>query len=323
MAEPDDNQPILTEEEIEALVDSAVPSSVFDDGEFRSHDFGAGEAITLGKWTQLDGLLRAHGEALEAVLAHSFGLEATVEPFAPLYATVKELVPAMPERLTLISTEIAPIAGESHLELPGDLLSFLVNHYFGGGQVTPPKLAGKVTPSEQRLGERWGKEILRTMAEIWAERMPVTPGDLYVDITPDRLSLTPSDVGFVVLTFMVTVGDQFRGEFRLMLPFEGLEVHEVNLKPRVREQVKAAAEPEWEAKLQQAVPDISVEAAGVLATLETNIRNLLAMRVGMVIPINQPERARLVVDGQRLALGSYGAHEGHHAMQITEFEGHK
>lgn len=60
MSEPDDNQPVLTEEEIEALVDHAVEEEVFDDGQFKSHDFGAGEALTLAKWSELEGLLRAH-----------------------------------------------------------------------------------------------------------------------------------------------------------------------------------------------------------------------------------------------------------------------
>lgn len=323
MSDADDNQPILTDEEIEALVDHAVTSSGFDDGEFRSHDFGAGEALTLSKWTELDGLLRAHAEALEAVLDYNFGLEAKIEPFAPLFAPVKDLVPAMPERLTLISLEINPIAGESHLELPGSLLSFLVNHYFGGSQIAAPALSGKVTPSEQRVGERLGKEILRTMTEIWADRLAVTPGDLYVDITPDKLLLTPAEIGYVVLTFMVTVGDSFRSEFRIMLPFEGLEAYAKLLMPRRLEKPAASPEPEWEAKLQKAIPDISVEVSGVLTHIETTIKNLLAMRVGMVIPIDEPQQVRLSADGNGLAVGNYGAHEGRRAVQITHFEGHQ
>jgi len=322
VSDADDNQPILTEEEIEALVDHAVTSEGFDDGQFRSHDFGAGEALTLGKWTELDGLLRAHAEALEAVFAHSFALEATVEPFAPLFAKVKDLIPAMPERLCLISTDIAPIAGESHVEISGSMLSFLVNQYFGGGSVSAPKLSGKVTPSEQRLGEHLTKDILRTMSEIWADRLPVTPGDLYVDITPDRLTLTPAEIGYVVLTFMVSVAQDFRGEFRVMLPFEGLEAHENHLMPRQREKPVVAAEPEWEARLQKAVPDISVEVRGVLSHLETNIKNLLAMKVGMVFPLTEPNQVHLAIDSKGIAVGSYGAHEGKRAVQITQFEGH-
>ena len=52
MAEESDNDPVLTDEEIEALVEHAEDGA-FDDGEFRAHDFSAGESLTLSKWLSL------------------------------------------------------------------------------------------------------------------------------------------------------------------------------------------------------------------------------------------------------------------------------
>ena len=321
MSETDDDQPILSEEEIEALIDhAATAGDGFDDGQFHSHDFGAGEALTLAKWTELDRLLRAHAEAIEMVLAHSFNVDATIESIEPQFFTVKDLLPVMPERLFLVSTEIAPIAGESHLELPGSLLSFLVNQYFGGNAVAVPKLSGKVTSSERHLGERFAKDILRTMVEIWTDRLQITPSDLFIDITPDRLILTPAEIGYVVLSYKVSVEDSFRGEFRLMLPFEGLEVHETLLMPRKRGKRTEAVEPEWESKLQKSVPDITMEVVGVLSDIETNIGDLLAMKVGMVIPLKDLDQIRLIIEGRDIALGRHHAHEGRRVAQITQFE---
>ena len=323
MPEPDDNQPVLTEEEIEALVDHAVTDQAFDDGQFKSHDFGAGEALTLAKWSELDALLRAHAEVLEAVLLRNFAQKASVEPFAPLFARVGDLLPAMPERLALITTEMGPLEGETHLELPGALLSFLVNQYFGGSTVATPKLAGKVTPSEQRLGEQFAKDILRTLVEVWADRLALEPGDLYIDITPDRLALLPADMGYVVLTYMITCGDAYRGEFRLLLPYDAMEPQARRFMPVKKELPEQVVEPEWEARLQRAVPEIKVEMSGMVSLVETTLRNLLALKVGTVIPINEPQSVQLAVEGRALAMGTYGAHEGRRAVQITEFSGSK
>ena len=52
MAEESDNEPVLTDEEIEALVEHAEDGG-FDDGEFRIHDFSAGETLTISKWSEL------------------------------------------------------------------------------------------------------------------------------------------------------------------------------------------------------------------------------------------------------------------------------
>ena len=319
MSEADDNQPVLSEEEIEALVDHAVTDNVFDDGQFKSHDFGAGEALTLSKWSELDGLLRAHAEVLQGVLLRNFGQEATIEPFAPLFARVGDLIPAISERVAFITTEIKPLEGESHLEVPGDFLSFLVNQYFGGGTVASPKLAGKVTPSEQRLSEQLAKDVLRTLVEVWSDRLVLEPGDLYVDITTDRLSLLPADMGYVVLTYSVACGSDYQGEFRLLLPYESMALQAPRLMPARREEPEVVVEPEWEARLQSAVPEIDVELCGVVSLLETSLRNLLAFKVGTVIPINEPQTAQLMVEGRGIARGKYGAHDSSRAVQITDF----
>ena len=243
MSNESDNEPILTEEEIDALVEHADGVDQFDDGEFRTHDFGAGESVTLSKWRELDGLLRGHAEALEGVFQFAFDLDVAAEPFSPLYATNGDLLHTLPERLCLISVPVTPIQGECHLALPGSLLAFLVNEYFGGSAIEPPRLTGKVTPSEQRVGERLGKEFLRVMREIWADRIGLQFGDLYVDNTPEKLSLLPKELGFVVLTFMFTIGDRHRSEARFLIPFEGLEPLSTHLMPKQREEEDLSVVP--------------------------------------------------------------------------------
>ena len=78
-------------------------------------------------------------------------------------------------------------------------------------------------------------------------------------------------------------------------------------------------ETEWEARLQSAVPESDVERCGVVSLLETSLRNLWAFKVGIVIPINEPQTAQLMVEGRGIARGKYGAHDSRRAVQITDF----
>ena len=321
MAEENDNDSLLSKEEIDALVEHAETSGRFDDGHFRTHDFGAGEAATLAEWVELESLLRGHAEALEAVFQFEFDMDVIVEPFEPMYAINRDLLASMPERVCVISTPIDPIEGESHLVLSGSLLSLIVNDYFGGAAMEPPRLGGKVTPSELRIGQRLCKEFLRVMGEIWVDRLLLKFGDLYVDNTPSRLSLLPGEVGYVVLTYSLTNRERHRSELRLLVPFEGLEPHAANLRPRTAPEGPVSAAPAWESALRAAVTDIPIEVTGVLTGLEITIRSLLDMKVGMVIPIDSPEEIRLQVGGRNRARGRYGSHEGQLAMQFIDFEG--
>jgi len=321
VAEETDNDAILTDEEIEALVEHAEDGG-FDDGEFRIHDFSAGESLTISKWVELDALHRNHAEALEKALAASFDLDVSVEARPSSYAIARDLLTSFPQRLCLVSTDIGPFSDESHLLLTGDTLTFLVNHYFGGGSVAPPKLTSKVTPSEQRVGERVAREYLRTMAEIWVDRLPLSMGDLYVDVTPDRFALIPADTGFTVLTFEVSCGDH-QSEFKLLVPFDALDAHSTAFKPKQKEVPSAPTDSLWEPQLRSSIPNVPVEVRGTLSSIDTTIRSLLAMKVGTLIPIEEPDAMNLVLEQRVVAEGRYGTHDGYKAMQFTGFKEQK
>ena len=319
MVEESDNEPVLTDEEIEALVEHAQEGG-FDDGEFRIHDFSAGESLTLSKWSELEGLHRNHAEALSKALSVAFDLDISVEAQASSYAVARDLLIGFPQRMCLVSTPIGPFEEESHLLISGETLSFLVNQYFGGGSVTPPKLTAKVMPSEQRLGERVAREYLRTMAEIWVDRLPLQMSDLYVDVTPDRFSLIPADTGFAVFEFELSVGDLHQSRTQLLIPFDSLEAKSEALMPAkkvVQEDPDAAT---WEPQLRSTITDVSVEVRGSIDAIDTTIKSLLAMKVGMTIPIEEPDAMSLRLNGRAVAHGRYGAHEGLKAMQFTHFK---
>jgi flagellar motor switch protein FliM len=319
VAEESDNEPVLTDEEIEALVEHAQEGG-FDDGEFRIHDFSAGESLTLSKWSELEGLHRNHAEALGKALSAAFDLEISVEAQASSYAIARDLLIGFPQRICLVSTHIGPFEEESHLLISGETLSFLVNQYFGGASVTPPKLTAKVTPSEQRIGERVAREYLRTMAEIWVDRLPLQMNDLYVDVTPDRFSLIPEDIGFAVFDFELSMGDVHRSRTQLLIPFDSLEGQSGALVPAkkvIQEDPDAAT---WEPQLRSTITDVSVEVCGSIDAIETTIKSLLAMKVGTTIPIEEPDAMALLLNGRAVAHGRYGAYEGLKAMQFTHFK---
>ena len=123
---------VLTSEEIEALVERAREPG-FDDGEFRAHDFSGGQSLSMSKWTELRVLLDKHAEALKGILTSEFGVQITVDVKTIEFGAAGELLMEFPERLCLISTPTEPFDAEFHLLLPGELLTTLVNYYFGGG----------------------------------------------------------------------------------------------------------------------------------------------------------------------------------------------
>ena len=90
MSEEPENDTVLTEEEIEALVEHAEEGG-FDDGQFRVHDFSAGESLALSKWLELNRLIESHAEALQKAFSSMFDIEVVVEAELPRYLPAPSL----------------------------------------------------------------------------------------------------------------------------------------------------------------------------------------------------------------------------------------
>ena len=310
---------VLTSEEIEALVERAREPG-FDDGEFRAHDFSGGQSLSMSKWTELRVLLDKHAEALKGILTSEFGVQITVDVKTIEFGAAGELLMEFPERLCLISTPTEPFDAEFHLLLPGELLTTLVNYYFGGGSLPAPTMPSRVTPSEQRIGERVSKTFFRAMSEIWSDRFPLTFGDLFIDITPDRFSMLPKSLGLAVIPFEVSIGDNESYLVRLLIPFDALETHEESFIPRTISEPRTTSYSAWEPEIRAALPEVSVEVRGELCELKATLRTLLQMQVGTTIPISEPSQVELFLAADSIAVGRYGAFDGFKAMQFTRFK---
>lgn len=309
---------VLTPEEIEALVERAREPG-FDDGEFRAHDFSGGQSLSMSKWTELRLLLDKHAEAVKGVLTSEYGVQISVDVKTIEFGVAGELLMEFPERLCLISTPTEPFDSELHLLLPGELLTTLVNHYFGGGSLPTPTMPSRVTPSEQRIGERVSKTFFRAMSEIWSDRLPLSFGDLFVDITPDRFSMLPKALGLAVIPFEFAVGDNENYLVRLLVPFDALEVHEESFIPRITAEPSATTYSAWEPEIRAVLPEVAVEIRGELCELKATLRTLLQMQVGTTIPISEPNEVELFLDADSIAVGRYGAFDGFKAMQFSRF----
>ena len=309
---------ILSSEEIEALVERAGESG-FDDGEFRAHDFSGGQSLSMSKWTGLNQLVEKHAEAMQGILSSEFGVQIAVAAEESRFGIKDKLLMEFPERLCLVSTPTEPFDAELHLLLPGELLTELVNHYFGGGSLPAPSMSKRVTPSEQRIGERVSKIFFRVMSEIWSDRLSIEFGDLFIDITPDRFAMLPKAEGFAVIPFQIAVGGKRDYLINLLVPFDALEAQEGSLMPPGNIEPPSDSFGVWEPEMRAALPEVSLEVRGELCQLNATLRTLLQMQVGTTIPISEPNEIKLFLEAEVVAMGRYGAFDGFKAMQFTKF----
>lgn len=300
---------LLNEEEIDALTSD-------DDGAaYRPFDFTSRERTLLGQFTALAGINERHADGLGRALADTFSLDFTVDAQSLQLSSYGDLAMATEPTLGLATLDIAPLGGPCHVLMPPELLSLLVNQYFGGGRNALPAQQSRssLTPSELRLAERLAGLVGEAMAAAWADKLALRPGEPTVVMHPDRLESVPARDVALLLAFDLAVGD-WRSSLRVVIPFALLEPHRQRFAPPRR---GAEEGPGWEPYLRRELLQVPVEVSGVLCSRELPLAELLTLRIGSVLPIEVPAEAELRVEGEAFAAGKYGSHDGRKAVKLT------
>ena len=159
---------------------------------------------------------------------------------------------------------------------------------------------------KQKLRFNYGlteKQFRRLFVEAKRDKAP----------TPDKLEAQPARDVALLIGFDITAGE-FRGQLQLALPLAALESHRERFAPPRR---SAETGPGWEPYFRRELRAVPLELTGVLCTRDYALADLLALRVGSVLPLEMPADVELLVEGEPFARGSYGSHEGRKAIKIT------
>jgi len=316
-----DSKSILTEDEIAALGASFDTPRSNDDGEYCRYDVSAREALILANWDVLLALMADQGAATKTIFKRQFRVDLSATCLPPVWVSAQDAVVAVPERALLVSTEINPFTGPSYLSISADLIDCIVSQYACGAPIKDTRLKGPLISSERRLGERIAGYFLGAMADIWSRHLRLSIGDLDSHETTTQLILEPAINGFVKFGYAFFLGQGPASEISLLLPFEGLRRNAAKLMTRQVPEEKRIQEINRTGELYRVLPDIPVEVAGVLTSQTLSISDLLATRIGSVIPMNDQMEVDLYVGNTCFAKGHYDVELGTRACRITKLQG--
>lgn len=313
---------VLSDGELDALMETGDNPAPGTTGGYRSFDFGAREQSLLAQFTALSGLQERQAEQLAAALEGVFNSEFQVASGGLRLLSYEELLVSVAEVVAITTVQLTPLPGYCHVICPAPLLSQLVNDYFGGVRGIPlsgPERAAP-TPSELRLAERVAEQVVATLVRAWADKLPLEPGTTSTATHTDALATVPGRDKALRLSFIVESGS-LSSEVGLILPFAALEPWKARFSPPRKVPGEEASGHEWEPYFRRELPAVRVDVAVMLASQELPLAEILALRVGSVIDLAVPDDVDLCVEGVRLASGRYGSHQGKKAIKITSLAG--
>lgn len=214
----------------------------------------------------------------------------------------------------MLEFSASPLEGPALLEAGADLLGRLVEAFFGGNADNPRhEGADGFTPGEFTVASVFAREILALLKETWDGFETVEPALKGPVINGDIAELMEPTDAVVACAFDI----ELLGEpqcFRMLWPLDVLRPLLPALEGSKRDR-DAAEDDRWQRAIRGSVTASGVALSSTVGEARLTLRELIALKPGDVIDIDDPRRGVVLAAGVPVLDGRFGLHDGRYAME--------
>jgi len=312
---------LLSQDEIDALLHGVDSGAVDTEappppGEARSFDFASQDRIVRGRMPTLEMVnerfARMWRVGLFNLLRRSADLSVRGVELMKFGDYLHTLY--VPTNLNLI--KMKPLRGTGLIVFEPTLVFAVLDNFFGGAGRFPAKIEGReFTPTEMRVIQLLLKQAFADLAEAWSPVLAVEFEYSNSEVNPHFASIVSPREYVVVSRFHVEL-EGGGGEMHVTLPYAMLEPLRELLDAGIASD-RSEKDESFPVQLREGLNTAELEIAGVLATKTLSVRQLVALKIGDVLPIEIAKRIPLVVENLPLFEGEFGLHGGKNAVKIN------
>jgi len=220
-----------------------------------------------------------------------------------------------PDYFSLTLFRARPIKGNMMIAIDPAFITNMVDAFYGGTGNGLSTKTSEFTPSEERLLNRLVTSVVEVLTKTWGEFHPLEFTRISHETNPAFASLVRGDEAVVVQTFTIKPGMSRSTRIEILYPLSLLQPIEDSIASRVyssNDEDNSA----WTKRLGSALENVSLPVRSVLARPEMSVADLLALKVGDVIPITLSQTVPLLVGNRHFGEGTIGEQEGRAALML-------
>ena len=315
---------VLTEGELEALMESVsgsemAPGAVGDHRDCQHFDFTTREQALLAQMPALKNLNEKHCLALAQNIAQLYKVAAQIEVDEVKLLKLDQVLTdiSMPCGINLL--DLAPLNGVSFVVLPGELLSFLVEKFFGGGSSAPGTVSNRkhLTPTEKRINDVITEKFHSTLKDAWKDKVALTPTLVSFETNPDFLQAgSPDELG-LLFPFTIKVGD-WQSSIDWIVPYAVLEPLRRKLGSPGTKPKPQQGNTNWATHFRRELQSVDLEVSGAFMSRPASIAEVLSLCPGSIVPLKTPAEVTVYVENQPFSTGEHGVLNGNKSIKIKE-----
>ncbi len=322
------DQDLLSQDEIDALLNGVDSGAVDTEpppaapGEARTFDFASQDRIVRGRLPTLEMINERFVRLWRIGLFNMLRRSAEISVRGVEMIKFGEYMHSLfvPTNLNLV--RMKPLRGTALIVFEPRLVFTVVDNFFGGDGRYPTRIEGReFTATEMRVIQIMLEHTFSDLIEAWAPVMAVEFEHMNSEVNPHFANIVGPREYVVVSKFHVEL-DGGEGDLHVTLPWSMLEPIRDLLDAGMQSD-RVERDEGWTRSLREQLLDADIEVSSVLARIPTDVRGLLTLKAGDILPVELPPRVPLYVECVPLFSGRYGVVGGRRAVRIERWNGRR
>ena len=314
---------ILSQEEIDALLhgidDGAVETESDNSGiggDFSTYDFASQDRIVLGRMPTLERINERFARHTRISLFNLLRRSADVSIGGVQVQKFTEYVRTLffPTSLNLV--KVQPLRGTALFVLDSKLVFNLVDNYFGGDGKHAKIEGREFTPTELRVVQMVLDQAFLDLQEAWQPLYEVSFEFLGSEMNPAMTNIVSPSEAVVVSSFYIEL-DGGGGDFQVVFPYSMIDPIKDLLDSGMTADV-SDVDTRWSEALRRDVMRANVDLECTVVDKSMTLRDIIALDVGDVIPVDMPESLVLKANGVPVFEARMGTSKGNLALQVLK-----
>ncbi len=317
---------VLSQSEIDALLsalsDGSVDADLLKEEELKSkvkvYDFRRPNKFSKDQIHTLQVIYENYARTLGTYLSGQLRVPLQVELLSVEQLTYEEFIRSIPNPTILNIFSLYPLHGSAIMEINPNLGFAFLDRLLGGPGYAPSK-ARALTEIEQTVIERLSQRMLDYLEEPWGSIIHIEPSLERVETNPQFTQLVQPTEIMIIVSLETRMGDVM-GMINICIPFLVLEP--ILDKLNVHYYYSTAAQersPANIAAIRTKLENTTIPIKVVMGKTVITVRDLLALSVGDVIPLNRniSQELDIVIGNRAKFLGKPGVFANRMAIQVT------
>lgn len=301
------------------VVGGAGAAGGADDKMVVVYDLTSQDRIIRGRLPQLDVIYEKFMRAFRVSLSSALRKIATLNHASTDFLKFGEFINTLPMPTCMSVLRFAALRGSALFVIESKLAYALVDSFFGGADRPYTKIEGKdFTPIELSIIRKVIDLAIDDLELAWASVEKIDASFVRTEINPQFVGIVPPTDIVIASTFDVEL-ENANGTITLVIPYATIEPIKQKLSSGFQMESDQTDKKMWTSIIHQQLHETEVDLKVDLGTSAVTLEQLMKLKVGDVIPLNQDASGELSIqiEGVKKFKCYYGIHHGTVAVQVT------